>query len=148
MLTSIIAVTVSVLGIVLLDGAVRAGASIDTTLESSGAGIAAIIQWGGSGNKLIGTYDSFSVTNDQSNTESPYSTESIHCSIQGVVSGSTINVSLMSCTNASVNGSYVAHENGSKFVFTFPSSAGTLVSVTYKSGSIRSYNRAVSAAKL
>jgi hypothetical protein len=54
----------------------------------------------------------------------------------------------MGCSDASFDGSYVAHEKGSRFLFTFPSVAGTLVNVTFKSGSIGSYNRAVSAAKL
>jgi hypothetical protein len=142
------AIMILVIGTVLFTGANRAVASIDSTLDSSGVGFAAIIQWGGSGNKLTGTYDSFGVTDDQSNTETPYSTESDHCSIQGIVSGSTINVNLMGCSDATSDGSDVAHEKGSMFLLTFPSSTGTLVSITFKSGSIGSYNRAVSAAKL
>ena len=55
---------------------------------------------------------------------------------------------LTGCSNTSVNGSYVAHEEGSNFLFTFPSSTGTLVSIKFKAGSISTYNGEVSAAKL
>ena len=133
---------------VVYAGAIRAEALIDSTLNASGQGFAAIIQWGGAGDKLTGTYDSFGVSFNKSDTDSPYSTQSNHCLIRAVVSGSTINVSLTGCSNTSVDGSYVAHDEGSSFLFTFPSSTGTLVSIKFKAGSISKYNGAVSETKL
>ena len=91
---------------VVYAGAIRAEALIDSTLNASGQGFAAIIQWGGAGDKLTGTYDSFGVSFNKSDTDSPYSTQSNHCLIRAVVSGSTINVSLTGCSNTSVAVSY------------------------------------------